>query len=202
MKRGAVAALLFTVLAGSFDPALAQIIRWVDDDGHSHYAEGLQSVPERYRDRATPVGLSNSPVSSTPATSAAAATSAETIIRFTPGKHIIVDARINGSASAKLYLDTGAGGTLISPRVLAAAGVPLSRGRRSVTRGVASDTNVDVTMVPIESLEVGEAKVGRMVVTSYDMSMSEVDGLLGQDFLAKFHVNIDPTNGVVKLTPK
>ena len=80
--------------------------------------------------------------------------------------------------------------------------MPLSRGRRSVTRGVASDTNVDVTMVPIESLEVGEAKVGRMVVTSYDMSMSEVDGLLGQDFLAKFHVNIDPTNGVVKLTPK
>jgi hypothetical protein len=85
---------------------------------------------------------------------------------------------------------------------VAAAGVPLTRGRRGVTRGVASDTNVDVMMVPIDSLEVGEAKVGRMVVSSYDMSMSDVDGLLGQDFLAKFNVNIDPTNGVVKLTPK
>ncbi|HEY3067171.1 MAG TPA: retropepsin-like aspartic protease, partial [Methylomirabilota bacterium] len=164
-------------------------------------AEGLQSVPERYRERATPLGLTNSPVSSTPAVSTTTS-SAETVIRFTPGKHIVVDARINGTASAKLYLDTGAGGTLISPRVLAAAGVPLSRGRRGVTRGVASDTNVDVMMVSIDSLEVGEAKVGRMVVSSYDMSMSEVDGLLGQDFLAKFNVNIDPTNGVVKLTPK
>ena len=202
MKRGAVLALLVTLLAGSADLALAQFIRWIDDQGHVHYAEGLQSVPERYRDRATPLGLTNSPVSSTPAATAAAASASETVIKFTPGKHIIVDARINGSTSAKLYLDTGAGGTLISPRVLAAAGVPLTRGRRGVTRGVASDTSVDVMMVPIDSLEVGEAKVGRMVVSSYDMSMSEVDGLLGQDFLAKFNVNIDPSNGVVKLTPK
>ena len=201
MQRGAVLALLFTVLAGSGDPALAQFVRWIDDEGHAHYAEGLQSVPERYRDRATPLGLTNSPVSSSPAPITPAPGSV-TVIKFTPGKHIVVEARINGSTSAKLYLDTGAGGTLISPRVLAAAGVPLTRGRRSVTRGVASDSSVDVMMVPIDSLEVGEAKVGRMVVSSYDMSMSEVDGLLGQDFLAKFNVNIDPTNGVVKLTPK
>lgn len=202
MKRSAVLALALGLLAAGSHPAPAQILRWIDDAGHAHYADGLDNVPERYRARARPVGLMNSPVSATPDTSGASAPTSETIIHFTPGRHIVVEARINGSATAKLYLDTGAGGTLISPRVLAAAGVSLSRGQRAVTRGVASGTDVDVMVVPVESIEVGQAKVERMLVSSYDMSMPDVDGLLGQDFLSRFHVNIDPANGVVKLTPK
>jgi len=198
MFRALLVALV--VLAAAWPaPAFAQIYRWLDERGNAHYAEGIDNVPQRYRSSAQPLGLRNAPPSAAPAAPEAAGQ--ETIIRFVPGRHIIVDARINGSASTKLILDTGASGTLISPRALAAAGVSLTRGTRvGKTRGIAKDAEVEVTQVAIDSLEVGSARVGRMLVASYDMDMQDVEGLLGQDFLGQFNVNIDPSAGVVKLT--
>ncbi len=195
-------AMAFTVWPST---ARAQIYRWVDEHGTPHFAEGIDSVPRQYRGSAAPLPLRNSPAApSTSATGAPTATAgAGTEIRFVPGKHILVDARINGSASVKLILDTGAAGTLISPRALAAAGVSLSRGTRTArTRGVARDVEVEVTQVVVDSLEVGEARVERMVVASYEMDMSDAEGLLGQDFLGRFNVTIDSSAGVVKLTKK
>lgn len=184
--------------------ALAQFYRWLDENGNAHYAEGIDTVPQRYRSVAVPLGMRNRPAPS-PATTTAAtpSTGAATEIRFVPGRHIIVDARINGGPTIKLILDTGAGGTLISPRALAASGVSLTRGTRiGRSRGIAKDAEVDVTRVAIDSLEVGGARVGRMVVSSYDMDMADVEGLLGQDFLGNFNVTIDANEGIVKLVKK
>ncbi len=189
--------------------SLAQYYRWVDERGVAHYAEGIDNVPQRYRSVAVPLGLRNSPTPAAPtpgATTPRATTEAsgeETVIRFVPGRHIIVDARINGSASVKLILDTGAAGTLISPRALVAAGVSLTRGTRVArTRGVARGVEVEVQEVAIDSLEVGSARVGRMLVASYDMDSADVEGLLGQDFLGNFNVSIDSSAGVVTLIRK
>ena len=202
------ALLLGLVLVGAVaagpSVALAQFYRWVDERGTAHYAEGLDNVPERYRASAVPLGLRNRPAPAAPTPGAATlATGSATEIRFVPGRHIIVDARINGGPSVKLILDTGAGGTLISPRALAASGVSLTRGTRvGRSRGIAKDVEVEVMQVAIDSLEVGGARVGRMVVSSYDMDMPEVEGLLGQDFLGNFNVTIDSNEGVVKLVKK
>jgi hypothetical protein len=198
--------VIAAALGAGHDSAFAQYYRWTDEQGTPHYAEGIDNVPQRYRSAATPLGLRNSPgaAPSTPGgSSQAAGSGTPTEIRFVPGKHIIVDARINGGPTVKLILDTGAGGTLISPRALAASGVSLTRGTRAgKTRGVAKDAEVEVTQVAIDSLEVGGARVGRMVVASYDMDMTDVEGLLGQDFLRNFNVTIDSNEGVVKLVKK
>ena len=202
------ALLLGLVLVGAIavgpSTALAQFYRWVDERGTAHFAEGIDNVPERYRSTAVPLGMRNSPTPSAPAPGVATvATGAPTEIRFIPGRHIIVDARINGGPAVKLILDTGAGGTLISPRALAASGVSLTRGTRvGRSRGIAKDVEVEVTQVAIDSLEVGGARVGRMLVSSYDMDMPDVEGLLGQDFLGNFNVTIDSNEGVVKLVKK
>lgn len=204
MVRGLVLVFVVAAVIASPRDSFAQFYRWLDERGTAHYAEGIDNVPQRYRATATPLGLRNSaaPSSAAPGSTAEAA-GTETVIRFVPGRHIIVDATINGSARAKLILDTGAGATLISPRALAAAGVSLSRGTRmGKSRGIAKDAEVDVLQVAIDSLEVGGARVGRMLIASYDMDMPEVEGLLGQDFLGQFNVNIDPSAGVVKLTRK
>jgi predicted aspartyl protease len=202
LRLGLVIAL---VLGGVPLSAFAQFYRWVDERGAAHYAEGIDNVPQRYRSIAVPLGLRNSPAPAAPAPGAAPQPSdaAPTEIRFVPGRHIIVDARINGGPTVKLILDTGAGGTLISPRALAASGVSLTRGTRAGrTRGVAKDAEVEVTRVAIDSLEVGGARVGRMVVSSYDMDMTDVEGLLGQDFLGNFNVTIDSNQGIVRLVKK
>jgi predicted aspartyl protease len=184
--------------------ALAQFYRWIDERGNAHYAEGIDNVPQPYRSTAVPLSMRNSAAPSAPTPGAAPeAAGTPTEIRFVPGRHIIVDARINGGPTIKLILDTGAGGTLISPRALAASGVSLTRGTRTGrTRGVAKDVEVEVTQVAIDSLEVGSARVGRMLVASYEMDMADVEGLLGQDFLGNFNVTIDSNEGVVKLVKK
>lgn len=205
MRRTLILGLLIAVgLTAWPTGAIAQFYRWIDERGNAYYAEGIDSVPPPYRSVAVPLSLRNSPApSATTPGALTPAVGAETVIRFVPGQHILVDARINGSTPVKLILDTGAGGTLISPRALAAAGVSLTRGVRTArSRGVARDTEVEVTQVALESLEVGGARVGRMVISSYEMNMPEVEGLLGQDFLGQFNVTIDSSAGVVKLTKK
>jgi len=204
MHRRLITSLLVLIVL-SPSVALAQIYRWTDESGTPHYAEGIDNVPSRYRSIAAPLGMRNSPAPAPTAPGAPVATSGggATEIRFVPGRHILVDARINGSTPVKLILDTGAAGTLISPRALAAAGVSLTRDARTAkTRGVARDTEVEVQVVAVQSLAVGDAQVANLVVSSYEMGMSDAEGLLGQDFLRNFNVSIDPTAGVVKLIKK
>lgn len=200
MPRAVTALAALVALVLSTASAQAQIHRWIDDAGTAHYADSLQNVPETFKGRAIPLNLRNSPVSSTDSNKSAAR---EAAIRFTPGRHIVVEARVNGSTSAKLYLDTGAAHTLLSPRILRLAGVsPDHDGVKLQTRGMIADTKTEVYRVAIDSLEVGDARVGKMLVSAYDMDMPDVDGLLGQDFLALFKVTIDASRGIVTIAPK
>jgi hypothetical protein len=196
------ALLLLAVLLVVGPPAVvdAQIYKWVDDNGVPHYADGIDSVPGRYRSRATPVGLRNEPAPPGPAAGAKAVSGGT--IRFTPGQRIMVDVRINGSANAQLMLDTGADRTLISPRALQAAGVRIAAP--AATGQIVGATGSErISFVVVESLEVGEVRVGRMPVGAYNLPTTEVgDGLLGRDFLDQFNVNIDSAKGVVTLSPK
>jgi len=195
--RVALAALTLLATAA---PAAAQFFRWTDERGDTHYGEGLDNVPERYRATAVPLGLRNSPASSAPA-ARSGAPSGGTVIRYTPGHPIMVDVRINGSASARLLLDTGADRTLINPRALVAAGVsitrPVATGKMS---GVTGTDRIDY--VVLDSLEVGESRVSRLPIAVYEMSLSRGDGLLGRDFLDRFNVSIDAARGEVRLAPR
>jgi hypothetical protein len=199
-----VVALLTLVLAlwcpSSSD---AQIYRWVDERGVPHYAEGIDSVPDRYRATAVPLGMRNAPPSGPIGSSEGkAAASGTTTIKFPPGQRIMVDVTINGSGEAILMLDTGADRTLISPRALQAAGVQISA---PVASGqiMGATGSERIQFVVVESLAVGEAKVGRMPVGAHNLPTTDVgDGLLGRDFLDQFKVSIDSAKGTVTLSPK
>src|SRR2546426_6969976 len=163
----------------------------------SHYAQGIDSVPERYRATAAPIVIRNAPV---PARAPAATGAAGTEIKFTKGQAIVVDATINGRASAKLILDTGADRTVINPRVLEAAGVALTQGATGQIRGATGTASVQAAA--LDSLEVGGAKVSKLLVIAHDIEQAAVDGLLGRDFLDQFKVSIDSDSGVATLAPK
>ena len=122
------------------------------------------------------------------------------VIRYAPGQRIMVDVRINGAASARLVLDTGADRTIINPRALRSAGVLL-------TKPVATGQIVGVTgtdrlpFVIVDSLDVGDVRLVQMPVGVYEIAEAD-DGLLGRDFLDRFHVTIDAARGLVTLSPK
>jgi predicted aspartyl protease len=216
MMRPAAVALMLTLLFSLLpSPATAEIFKYTDERGTNHYVEGLESVPQQYRARAVPLGMTNNTLTApppgaadpskpgAPATEPRSGNTSEkggASIRYAPGKPIMVNATVNGSTPAQLLLDTGADKTMINPRVLLAAGAPLSRpvGSAMVT-GVAGSQ--EMHFVTINSLEVAGATVGRLTVAAHQVE-GAADGLLGRDFLDHFSVHIDSAKGIVTLTPK
>lgn len=195
-------ALLLLAPLGPPVPAAAQIFRWVDEHGIVHYGQGIDSVPERHRGSAVLQGYRPAPPPQ-PRSEAVRPVSSggPSTFSYTPGEPIVVIGRLNGSTSVRLLLDTGADRTLISPRALVAAGVSLTRGTVSGPLVGVTGT-AEATAVVVQSLEIGEARVGPMLVIAFQMSEARHDGLLGRDFLDRFHVSIDGTRGLVTLAPR
>jgi hypothetical protein len=193
------------LVCGAATPASAQIYRWTDERGEVRFSQGINSVPPQARGGAVMMSTPGPPAPSapepaeTPASTAAPAGAAR--IPFIPGRPIMVSARINGSGTTQLILDTGAQGTVISPTALAALGISYRNAARGSIRGVTGETSV--LAVRIESLEVEGARFGPLMVISHDAGLgSGTDGLLGRDFLDNFIVTIDSSSRIVTLTPK
>jgi len=174
--------------------------RWADDQGAAHYSQGLDSVPERYRSRAQLLVYPETPAAAPGASSGSPEVSKATRISFTPGKPIMVTARVNGSGSVQLMLDTGASVTVINPRILAGLGIGSRDSLRGSVKGATGSANV--LFVPVQSIEVGTARSGPLRVAAHDIEFGLGDGLLGRDFLDQFTVTIDSTAGVLTLSPR
>ena len=205
MRRTVIVALSLSLLiAAPLSRAQAQIYRYTDARGQNHYVDGLEKIPDQHRGAAVPLGLRNAPPPpvSTTAGTAAAKPPGAAVVKYTPGQRIMVDVKINGAFTAQLLLDTGADRTIISPRTLQAAGVMISRpvATGSITAATGTDR---ISYVVVDSLEVGDARVGRMPVGSYELAGAGIgDGLLGRDFLDQFRITFEAAKGEVHLDPK
>jgi len=202
MWRAVIVAFSLSLLLVAPPGAEAQFYRYTDDAGQNHYADALEKIPDRYRGTAVPLQMRNAPPAAPGAPVLAVKPAGSTVIKYMPGQRIMVDVRINGAFTAQLLLDTGADRTMISPRTLLAAGVAITRpvGTGSITGATGSDR---ISYVVVDSLEVGEARVGRMPIVSYELAGTGAgDGLLGRDFLDHFKMTIDAGQGEVHLTPK
>src|SRR5207247_10606281 len=160
------------------------------------------SGPADYRAQAVHLGLRTArPSPSAPAgTGAPASGAGSTEIRFVKGQAIVVNATINGGTLVRLMLDTGADRTVINPRALAAAGGARTAGQSGQIRGATGTATVQSAV--LDSLEIGGAKVSRLLVIAHDIEHGALDGLLGRDFLDQFRVSIDSDSGVATLAPK
>lgn len=115
-------------------------------------------------------------------------------VEFQPaGNAMIVTASLNGSADARLMLDTGASLTTVSPAVAQRAGIKLDPPRRTEIITVVGGRTVTVPIVRVQALKVGDAIVDDMEIGVFDAlpDNKNVDGLLGNDFLRRFRFSID-----------
>src|SRR5262245_52124023 len=203
MRRAIVFALTLTVMVAVMPPpSQAEIFRYVDERGQHSYVDGLENVPEHYRAAAVPMGFRNMPAPPPSKESTATAASGMTVIKYKPGQRIMVEVKINGGFTTQLLLDTGADRTMISPRVLTAAGIPITKPL--ATGQITGVTGTDkINYVVVDSLEVGASKVGKIPVGAYELAGTGTgDGLLGRDFLDQFKMTVDAAKGEVTLAPK
>ena len=188
------------ILIGMLLPGavLADIYYWVDDQGIQYYTTRLESIPEPYRSKAQLLSLPTSPPVP-PELERSPATRGLTKIPFTPGLPVLVSAKINGAGPITLILDTGSDRTLVAPATLQRLGISTENAPRGILKGVTGTSYVDAVWV--QSVEVGEARVGPLLIIAHDADLKGADGLLGRDFLANFNVTIDSKERVVTLAP-
>ena len=188
------------ILIGVLFPgiALADIYYWADDQGTQYFTTTPESIPETYRSKAVLLPIPTSPPVP-PELERTRAPQSFTKVPFTPGLPVLVSAKINGAGPISLILDTGSDRTLVAPAVLQRLGVSTEDASQGVVKGV-TGTSSAVT-VWVQSVEVGEARVGPLLIVVHDADLKGADGLLGRDFLANFNVTIDSKEKVVTLAP-
>lgn len=123
-------------------------------------------------------------------------------IRFNPGDKLIpVFAIINKKLRQKFFIDTGATTTIIPMSAVAALEIRIDNTTPVVGfQGVAGG---DIAyQVRLESIEVEGQTVFDIRAIVYDLGMDEEAGLLGNDFLQHFQVDLDSIKGVLKLRKK
>lgn len=113
--------------------------------------------------------------------------------------HAIVPVTFNNSITANLMVDTGASRTMVSKRV--ARDLRLYSMGSGTGYGVGGRITVGIARV--ESVKVGEVEIQNMPVSIHDFSPDpSYEGLLGVDFLGRFHMSLDSAKQVMVLTPR
>jgi hypothetical protein len=123
-------------------------------------------------------------------------------IRFNPGDKLIpVYAVLNKRHRQKFFIDTGATTTIIPTAAVAALGIRIDNTTPVVGfQGVAgSDLAYQVRL---ESIEIEGQTVFDVRAIVYDLGEDENAGLLGNDFLQYFQVDLDSIKGVLRLRKK
>jgi predicted aspartyl protease len=123
-------------------------------------------------------------------------------IRFNPGDKLIpVYAFLNKKVRQKFFIDTGATTTIIPPAAVSALEIRIDNTTPVVGfQGVAgSDLAYQVR---IESIDIEGLTVFDIRAIVYDLGDPENTGLLGNDFLQHFQVDLDSIKGVLKLRKK
>jgi len=174
------------------------IYYWIDNQGIQNYTARLENVPEEYRSRAELLPLSPAPPPP-PELKPGPPGKGTTKIPFSPGSPVLVQARINGRGPVTLILDTGADGTIISPAVLSRLGLSPENTPPITLKGVTGTGYA--SRVWVDFIEVGETRVGPLLIAVYESDLKRAEGLLGRDFLSHLKVTIDPKEKVVTLTP-
>jgi hypothetical protein len=115
------------------------------------------------------------------------------------GNQPLVQVSIDGR-DARLLLDTGAEGTILTEAAASRLGLPADPGRVTVTQGVGGTSRHANALV--QRLQVGDVALGgqSVGVAPYDIrGGAAVDGLLGLDTLARFDVDFDLPHATVTL---
>ena len=108
--------------------------------------------------------------------------------------------RLNNSRTVELVVDTGASSCVISPELAADLGIEPGSRAESVTMQVVGARTTG-PIVKLASVRVGGAEAEDVTAVVHPVGPG-IHGLLGNSFLARFTVTLDPQEGVLHLRPR
>lgn len=193
--------MLLLGLTMSACPASAQTMyRWVDENGDAHISSRIEDIPERFQKTARPISHPDAaPHESCASPPGDPKGGARVSFSLDQGR-MVVNACVNGRGPIRLMVDTGAAPTLISPRVLEHLGAGTNKGKAVPVSGL-TGTGTG-TLITVRSLQVGGAKRGPIEVIAFEMGGRNYDGILGQNFMKFYLLDVDNQRGVLTLRPR
>ncbi len=118
------------------------------------------------------------------------------------GDSLYVDVKLNGKASARLLLDTGASVTQISHRLAKKLRIKKNQGVPLEVR-IANGQMVRGRKVRLKEIRVRSVRVTDVTAIVLDQEVaSDTDGLLGMSFLKHFSFEVDAEKGELLLQQK
>ncbi len=201
-------------------PAVAaDVFTWTDDHGTIHFSDSTSDVPSEHRntikkrtvgptpslDASPPAAIQPPPVHKTVAPPDPAPELGGAPQRFEvpyqpyegTARRVIVSAKFNDRTTAPMALDTGAPGSLISPKLAKELGVlDEEHGRLLVNVGGLGGTTLAVRTV-ITSIQIGGARTDFVPVEVTKSISDAFEGLIGMDFMGNYSMRVDPAKNVV-----
>jgi len=115
------------------------------------------------------------------------------------GSNIVVPVLVNGSSKTYMMMDTGATFTVVTPTLAKRLGLKLASRVPLMT----ANGRISAPLSRLASLKVGNAEVRGLVVAIHDFSPDpRLEGLLGLNFLSRFHTSIDSRQQRLTLAPR
>ena len=113
---------------------------------------------------------------------------------------IIVPVKLNGKGPFRFVLDTGASGSVVTPKAAKALGLHGSGTAKAIGAG----GSTDVMLTRLDSLELGGEKVTGLTLAIDEMKdvsavVPNLDGIVGYDFLRRFVLEIDYPASTLRL---
>ena len=116
------------------------------------------------------------------------------------GGNWFAQVRLNNARTARFLVDTGATTCVISPDLAGALDIRPERHSSPVPlQTISGLTSGHVVTIP--SVRVGEVEAQDVLAVVHDVGPS-MDGILGNTFLSRFTVTLDPERGLLKLTSR
>ncbi len=199
MKRVALGALLCLIVS-AFPAAAQSMYRWVDENGDAHISSRIEDIPERFQKTARPISHPDAAPHESCASLPSDPKGGARVSFSLEQDHMVVNACVNGRGPIRLMVDTGAPPTLISPRLLEQFGVNLKNSKVVPVPGL-TGTGVG-RLITVRSLQVGGAKRGPIEVIAFEMGGRSYDGILGQNFMKFYLLDVDNQRGVLTLRPR
>lgn len=213
MRAAATTGLLAIVLAvfAVCTDLHADIYKWTDEDGVTHFATSLEDVPERYRDQVETRVSTPEPERAAEAVPAKESETAapqdadEDLGRFEipyepfegSARRIIIPVTFNDRVTVPMALDTGAPGMVISVGLATRLGLFSRDGGTLLTEaGGIGGSQIAVRTI-VDSVSVQRAR-DTFVPTTITAPVSEAfEGLIGLDFLTNYTISIDSKRQVL-----
>jgi aspartyl protease family protein len=112
----------------------------------------------------------------------------------------LAEVRLNDTRTARFVVDTGASLCVVSPEVAADLGVRPGPRAETVPMQVVGGVT-EGARVTLASVRAGDTEVEDVAAVVHPIGPG-IDGLLGNTFLGRFTVTLDPDKGVLVLRPR